>query len=54
MMLMDGLLNFSQKYLASRNGGRMDAPIVFSTIINPNEIDDEVHEMETCFEYPWQ
>jgi DNA polymerase II large subunit len=52
MLMMDGLLNFSQKYLANRNGGKMDAPIVFSTIISPNEIDDEVHEMETVFEYP--
>jgi DNA polymerase II large subunit len=52
MMLMDGLLNFSQKYLAGRNGGKMDAPIVFSTIVAINEIDDEVHEMETVWEYP--
>jgi DNA polymerase II large subunit len=52
ILLMDGLLNFSQKYLANRNGGKMDAPIVFSTIINPNEIDDEVYEMETCTSYP--
>ncbi|MDD4250820.1 MAG: DNA polymerase II large subunit [Candidatus ainarchaeum sp.] len=51
MLLMDGLLNFSQKYLANRNGGKMDAAIVFSTIISPNEIDDEVFEMETCTEY---
>lgn len=52
MLLMDGLLNFSQKYLANRNGGKMDAPIVFSTIVSPNEIDDEVHEMETVWDYP--
>lgn len=52
MLLMDGLLNFSQKYLANRNGGKMDSAIVFSTIINPSEVDDEVYEMETCFEYP--
>jgi DNA polymerase II large subunit len=52
MLLMDGLLNFSQKFLANRNGGKMDAAIVFSTIISPNEIDDEVFEMETCSAYP--
>jgi DNA polymerase II large subunit len=52
MLLMDGLLNFSQKFLANRNGGKMDAAIVFSTIVNPNEVDDEVFEMETCFKYP--
>ena len=52
MMLMDGLLNFSQKYLANRNGGKMDAAIVFSTIVTPTEVDDEVYEMERCTEYP--
>ena len=52
MLLMDGLLNFSQQFLANRNGGKMDAAIVFSTIINPNEVDDEVFEMETCTSYP--
>ena len=52
LMLMDGLLNFSLKYLANRNGGKMDAPVVFSTIVNPREVDDEVYNMETCCEYP--
>jgi DNA polymerase II large subunit len=52
MMLMDTLLNFSQKFLANRNGGKMDAAIVFTTFVNPAEIDDEVYQMETCFDYP--
>jgi DNA polymerase II large subunit len=52
ILLMDGLLNFSLKFLANRNGGKMDAPVVFSTIVSPNEIDDEVHEMETSWDYP--
>ncbi|MBT7241671.1 MAG: DNA polymerase II large subunit, partial [Candidatus Diapherotrites archaeon] len=52
LMLMDGLLNFSLKYLANRNGGKMDAPVVFSTIVNPREVDDEVYNMEICSRYP--
>ena len=52
LLLMDGLLNFSLKYLANRNGGKMDAPIVFSTVVNPREVDDEVYNMEICTEYP--
>lgn len=52
MLLMDGLLNFSQKFLANRNGGKMDSAIVFSTIVIPTEIDDEVHNMETMSSYP--
>jgi len=52
MLMMDALLNFSQKYLSHRSGGKMDAPLVATIIINPNEVDDEVHKMETCWEYP--
>ena len=52
MLLMDALLNFSKSYLPSSRGGRMDAPLVFTTVINPSEIDDEVYEVETCKEYP--
>ncbi|MEK6958641.1 MAG: DNA polymerase II large subunit [archaeon] len=52
MLLMDGLLNFSHKYLANRSGGRMDAPLVFTLVVNPIEVDDEVHKMEINWEYP--
>jgi len=51
---MDGLLNFSQKYLPGSRGGRMDAPLVFTIALNPNEIDEECHSMETCSSYPLQ
>ena len=52
MLLMDALLNFSEHYLPSSRGGRMDAPLVFTTVLNPEEIDNEVYEMETISEYP--
>ena len=52
MLLMDALLNFSHKYLSAKSGGRMDAPLVFTIIINPSEVDDEVHKMETCWDFP--
>ncbi len=52
MLLMDALLNFSHKYLSHSRGGRMDAPLVFTLALNPQEIDDEVYEMETCKRYP--
>jgi len=51
MLLTDNLLNFSNSYLASTRGGRMDAPVVFTVTINPNEIDDEVYDMEVCRGY---
>lgn len=52
MLLMDALLNFSHSYLSHSRGGRMDAPLVFTLALNPQEIDDEVYEMETTGVYP--
>jgi DNA polymerase II large subunit len=52
ILLMDGLLNFSYYFLPSSRGGTMDAPLVLSTTIDPEEIDDEVHAMEVCESYP--
>ncbi len=52
MLLMDGLLNFSEAYLPESRGGRMDAPLVMSTRIDPAEIDDEAHNIETVGTYP--
>ncbi|MFH1470275.1 MAG: DNA polymerase II large subunit, partial [Candidatus Micrarchaeota archaeon] len=52
MLLMDALLNFSREFLPESRGSTMDASIVLSTTVDPNEIDDEVHAMEACYEYP--
>jgi DNA polymerase II large subunit len=54
LLLMDALLNFSQKYLSKGRGGRMDAPLAFTTIVNPYEIDDEAYKIETVTEYPYE
>ena len=52
MLLMDGLLNFSKQYLPDKRGGRMDAPLVMSSRIDPTEIDDEAHNVDTVDQYP--
>jgi DNA polymerase II large subunit len=52
MLLLDGLLNFSRKYLPNQRGGRMDAPLVMSSRIDPSEIDDEAHNIDIMEEYP--
>ncbi|PSQ27548.1 type III effector protein [Halobacteriales archaeon QS_9_67_15] len=52
MLLMDGLLNFSRQFLPNRRGGRMDAPLVMSSRIDPSEIDDEAHNVDIMREYP--
>ncbi|MFB6134978.1 MAG: DNA polymerase II large subunit, partial [Halanaeroarchaeum sp.] len=52
MLLMDGLLNFSKSFLPDKRGGRMDAPLVMSSRIDPAEIDDEAHNMDVVERYP--
>jgi len=53
MLLLDGLLNFSSKYLPNKRGAQtMDAPLVLTTKLVPSEVDDMVHGMDVVFSYP--
>lgn len=52
MLLLDGLLNFSRAYLPERRGGLMDAPLVLTTRLDPNEIDKEAHNVDVGWAYP--
>ncbi|MFX1487922.1 MAG: DNA polymerase II large subunit [Promethearchaeota archaeon] len=52
MLLLDPLLNFSRYYLPNKIGGRMDATLVISSILDPNEVDVEAHNVDTMFKYP--
>lgn len=53
LMMMDGLLNFSRQFLPDMTGARtMDAPLILSTVLNPDEVDDEAWAVETVNEYP--
>ena len=52
MLLLDGLLNFSETFLPNQRGGKMDAPLVMSSRIDPTEIDDEAHNMDIVDQYP--
>ena len=52
ILLLDGLMNFSRAYLPDRRGGLMDAPLVLTTRLDPNEIDKEAHNVDCLFEYP--
>jgi len=51
MLLLDGLLNFSREILPMGRGGRMDAPLVLSTRINPSEIDKEALNVDCSWSY---
>ncbi len=53
MLLMDGLLNFSRQFLPDITGAKtMDAPLILSTVLNADEVDDEAWALETVSEYP--
>jgi DNA polymerase II large subunit len=52
ILLLDALLNFSKSYLPRTRGGRMDAPLVLTTRIDPKEIDDEAHSIDVMESYP--
>jgi len=52
ILLLDALLNFSRSFLPENRGGLMDAPLVLSTRIDPNEIDKEAHNLDVGSSYP--
>ncbi|HKZ49977.1 MAG TPA: DNA polymerase II large subunit, partial [Candidatus Nanoarchaeia archaeon] len=53
MLALDAFLNFSRQFLPDRRGGRsMDAPLVLTTLLVPEEVDTEAHGLDTAFSYP--
>ncbi len=52
MLLMDALLNFSRKFLPNTRGSTMDAALVLTGLLNPTEVDDQVHGVDTVWRYP--
>ena len=52
ILLLDCLINFSRSFLPEKRGGLMDAPLVLTTRIDPNEIDKEAHNLDLSTTYP--
>ncbi len=52
LLLMDALLNFSRKFLPNTRGSTMDAALVLTGLLNPMEVDDQVHGVDTVWRYP--
>lgn len=52
MVALDALLNFSHMYLPEKRGGKMDAPLVLTTKIDPREVDKEAHDLDIVPAYP--
>ncbi len=51
-LLLDSLINFSHEYLPKTRGGTMDTPILLTTVLDPAEVDDEVHVMDVVDQLP--
>lgn len=52
LLLMDAFLNFSKKYLPESRGGTMDTPLVLTSVLNPEEVDDMAFNVDIPYEYP--
>jgi len=52
ILMLEGFLDFSKKFLPITRGGSMDAPLTLGIIINPLEVDDESHAVDCMKRYP--
>ncbi|MFH0977806.1 MAG: DNA polymerase II large subunit [Candidatus Woesearchaeota archaeon] len=52
MLLLDSLINFSKKYLPTHRGSTQDAPLVLTSHVVPEEVDDMVFDMDIAWSYP--
>jgi len=52
ILMLEGFLNFSKKFLPITRGGSMDAPLTLGIILNPMEVDDESHAIDCTKRYP--
>ncbi|MEM1583562.1 MAG: DNA polymerase II large subunit [Nitrososphaerota archaeon] len=52
MLLLDPLINFSRLYLPNRVGGKMDSPLLITSIVYPEEVDEQAHNLDVIDRYP--
>ena len=52
MMMMDGFLNFSRKFLPAHRGSTQDSCLVLTTNLVASEVDDMIFNMDVCWSYP--
>ncbi|MHA1203355.1 MAG: DNA polymerase II large subunit [Candidatus Heimdallarchaeaceae archaeon] len=52
LLALDAFLNFSKFFLPEVRGGQMDAPLILVSTIDPFEVDDESHNVDTGNSYP--
>ncbi|MCS7138778.1 MAG: DNA polymerase II large subunit [Crenarchaeota archaeon] len=51
ILLLDAFLNFSKHYVPDSAGGLMDTPLIIMPLLRPDEIDDQVYNMEDLNRY---
>ncbi len=52
ILALDALLNFSKEYLPAQIGGIMDAPLLLTPVVNPKEVQRQVHDFDVAGFYP--
>jgi len=52
MLLLDGLINFSRKFLPTHRGATQDAPLVLTSVLIPSEVDDMLFDIDIVWHYP--
>jgi DNA polymerase II large subunit len=52
MLALDTLLNFSRVYLPAQIGGIMDAPLFVIPVVNPMDVQRQVHDVDVAAFYP--
>jgi DNA polymerase II large subunit len=52
ILALDVLLNFSNEYLPAQIGGIMDAPLLLTPVVNPKEVQRQVHDFDVAGSYP--
>ncbi len=52
MLLLDPFINFSRLYLPGRVGGKMDSPLLVTVVVNPEEVDEQAHNVDVCTRIP--
>jgi DNA polymerase II large subunit len=52
ILALDALLNFSKEYLPAQIGGIMDAPLLLTPVVNPKEVQRQVHDFDVARFYP--
>ncbi len=51
MLMLDLLINFSKFYLSSKIGGKMDAPLMLTVTLIPEEVDGEAWNVDCASKY---